>query len=261
VIISHEHKFVFVHNPKVAGTAIHQALEQFHDDPIQFWHQRFFRELDRVVDAAHLTLHDLKLVRPQVFDGSYRFLTVVRDPYTRFVSAIAEHCRQHQTKVHSEFYPEVFKSWLDNLDETNLRFNWKYIHLCPQHYFTPQVENDYHWVCAKNELKQNWRHIVAFLFREERSDIQLPTARVRADDSPLNLDYVLKYNEGLIERIYHQDFVQFDFDPKTCSREPRGHYERVNGIHSPYLEYPSSNICTLGERIALDQQLRLLESK
>ena len=128
MIISHKHRFVFIHNPKVAGSAVRKAIEHLHDDPTVYWHQQYVPELERVVDASHLTLNDLKICRPDL--AGYTFFGFHRDTFKRYASAYYEHCRQHLAPAGLT----QINKWSDLVaDETNFRFNWKYVHFCPQH--------------------------------------------------------------------------------------------------------------------------------
>ena len=253
MIISHEHNFVFLHNPKVAGSAIRKALEHLHDDQTVYWHQKFFSQLDRVVDAAHLTFHDFQAVHPFLPANYFTFFVVVRNPYERFLSGVLEHGRQHNIK---------FRDWrhiywfIEGLSEAALRFDWKYIHLCPQHYFVPP--ND---VCgmgpgcvyvARHEtLEQDWRWLNSNL----KMDLQLPKVRVRPD--PEHDDILLENMPGFVQawinNAYFQDFQRFGYTMEGQPQMPNTHYERVNGIHSPYLLRPAYSRCTVGEQVAYNQ--------
>lgn len=255
MIISHKHKWVFLHNPKVAGSAIRKALEHFHDDPTIFWHQKYFPQLDRVVDAAHLTYHDACLVVPCIRQNGYRFLMVNRDPYARFPSSVAEHLRQHPEQQTLDWNLDKWLS--ENMDETNFRFNWKYIHLCPQHYFAPGISEESYQVRHEN-LSSNWKDALAFLFREQEElfrDIELPHVRVRPDpEGTLKPHQLSPLVVREINKLYHQDFYRFAFKMLFESgNPPDSHYERVNGIHSPYHARPDPTTCTPGELIAYRQ--------
>jgi hypothetical protein len=95
--------------------------------------------LGRVVDSAHLTLNEISARYPQL--SGYSFFVVVRDPLSRLVSSIKEYNKQHTLGV---FHAE--HSVLKELTFTNIRFDWKYVHFCPQHfYFKPDQDLKYYY--------------------------------------------------------------------------------------------------------------------
>jgi hypothetical protein len=142
MIISHKHKFVFIHNPKAAGSSIRKSLQHLHDHDYEFWEHKYVPLLGRVVDSAHLTLNEIAARYPQL--SGYSFFVVVRDPVSRLVSSIKEYNKQHASSV---FYSEkVDTTVLKDLTFTNIRFDWKYVHFCPQHfYFKPDKELKYYY--------------------------------------------------------------------------------------------------------------------
>lgn len=90
MIICEAQKFAFVHIPKNGGTSIRKALSEFVHDP------RF--EAGRVVDLqgkgqldhVHIPLFLLEALYPDAMDKlqSYRSFAVIREPYSRFQSAL-----------------------------------------------------------------------------------------------------------------------------------------------------------------------------
>lgn len=90
MIISESRRFVFIHNPKAGGTTIRAALMKFDTTDHFFW---MFHELHgKQIDKAHMTMHVFR----QAFAGYFALLResftfmLVRDPYTRAVSAFNE---------------------------------------------------------------------------------------------------------------------------------------------------------------------------
>jgi Sulfotransferase family len=253
MIISHKHRFVFVHNPKAAGSAIRKAISHLHDDGITYWHQRFVPELDRVVDAAHLTLHDIAICRPDIMD--YTFFTVVRETMSRFASAWCEHLRQHP----DSFGPpgSDINEWVaKNMDETNFRFNWKYVHFCPQHYFsehsshakrnhnpTPVI------VLKKESLDYDWAMLKKKI--PALNGVSLPRERVRPDS---HLDVLASVSQTTLVRVlslYAADHGKSFHEEAYYTT----HCENINGIHSPYLRPPMKGMLSPGEQIAYEQVL------
>lgn len=247
MIVSHEHQLVFVHNPKVAGSAIRLAMEHLHDDEMKFWHQGFVPELDRVVDLAHITFKDLLAFRPQCKD--YRVIGVIRDPYERFVSGLQEYMRQHSHPI------EDINRWVnDYMDETNFRYNWKYVHLCPQHYFFDGAQDL--TLLQHENLGNIWSTFQAGMKAKGIHIKDLPTTRVRPDTGRLSVKHLSRYVIGAIGHVYHRDFLEFGFVKRSGEDVSKylEHYERVNGIHSPYIHSPKYETLNEGEKIAYKQQ-------
>lgn len=249
MIISHKHKFVFIHNPKVAGSAIRQVLQHLHDDDINFWHQGFLPELDRVVDLAHLTWRDLLLVRPEV--ENYEVMVVMRDPYARFVSAVEECVRQHSIYLGNS---GNLDEWIvEHFDESNFRWNWKYIHLCPQHYFVPPTGTT--WLLKHETLSEEWPSFQEQMATKGVTIADLPQGvRVRPDiPGRLKADNLTEFALSVINIFYSKDF-QLGYEkrgsPNKIVSGALDHHERVNCIHSPYLPAPDFMTLTPGEQIA-----------
>ena len=75
--LSHQHKFIFIHIPKTAGTTICSS-----------WEGSLLKHICKetgVLGGTHKSAMDLKAMFPQEWDEYFKF-TVVRNPYDRFVS-------------------------------------------------------------------------------------------------------------------------------------------------------------------------------
>lgn len=92
VIISDRKQFVFLHNPKSAGTSIRRALLKFDDRDDFYWKHHVSRALGRKLDKAHMAADDFRQEFPADFEllGKYFVFMFVRDPYDRAVSAYNE---------------------------------------------------------------------------------------------------------------------------------------------------------------------------
>lgn len=128
MIISHKHKFCFVHIPKNAGTYVNCWLKEYHDHPFVFYDVK--RMSDGVLkDLMHINLLDL-----QKYFGlclrDYFVFCIVRDPVERFKSAYIQY-RYHLLEYFKE-YPKDISELLDTIDFSDTR----YIHLVPQSHYT-----------------------------------------------------------------------------------------------------------------------------
>lgn len=244
MIISNKHKFIFAHNPKVAGSAIRQTLVTLHDHPIEFWHQAWFREFGRVMDMAHVPLHDLSRILNL---SEFQVLVAVRNPYTRFMSSIAEHCRQHDVDLGNDV--GLMNQWVHSIvDESRFRFDWKYIHFCPQHYFAqaPRIK-----VVAFDLPGPAWRGVQRWMKDDLDLEIgELPVVRSSADyKNRFQVSDLDSRSMALINRAYHRDFVAFNY-PKAATDSVDlifDHYDRINSIHHPGLDLLDPSTFTSGE--------------
>lgn len=259
MIISQHHRFIFSHNPKVAGSAVRQVLGHLHDHHIEFWHQAWYREFGRVMDMAHVPLHDLASI---IDLNDYNVLVLVRDPYTRFMSSIAEHCRQHGILLADA---DHMNRWVHTImDEANFRFNWKYIHFCPQHYFAYNVGKI---KVIKFDLPRGaWFSVQRWMTQTLGIDVgELPI--VRSSVSYANKFSIYQLDDrsiALINRIYHTDFARFGYEKRQTSvdlSQDLTHYDRINSILNPNLELADPSTFTDGERKALEKFWNLSDNR
>jgi hypothetical protein len=95
MIVSHRRRFLFLHNPKCAGTSLRMALATHHDDPVTFWGIRQVPTAPNLLDHAHLRLWEVHTLFPHLLAAAetYRSVVLVRNPHRRFASALDEHFR------------------------------------------------------------------------------------------------------------------------------------------------------------------------
>jgi hypothetical protein len=144
MIVSHAKNFVFLHNPKAAGTAFRSAIAPWHDHKTNFWgivHHPYFNSR---LDLAHLRAWELPVVAPDVFAvlRTCPSLAFVRDPLPRFLSACAEHFRQFLPRFRFTRLPHagqrVLIHWLirSGRIQAGVRGDHRYVHFSPQCWFT-----------------------------------------------------------------------------------------------------------------------------
>lgn len=249
MIISQKHRLIFSHNPKVAGSAVRQVMAHLHDHHIEFWHQAWYAEFGRVMDMAHVPIHDLR----QVLNlNEFAVLVLVRDPYTRFMSSVAEHCRQHDINLHGD--PEILNKWIHSImDEANFRFNWKYIHFCPQHYFAlPATELK---VIKFDLPRGGWLEVQKWMagrFGIEIGDLPVVRSSVGYQNK-FEVEHLDAKSIVLINKIYHRDFEFFGYHKRktpSAVNLQASHYDRINSIHNPNLELMPTSWFNEGEKKA-----------
>ena len=92
MIISKQKKFVFIHNPKVAGSSIRNFLSKYDSFDNFFWHRGYIDGIDHAVDKPHIPLNDLAKTDYYQYINSdnYFVFGFVRNPYERVYSAYLE---------------------------------------------------------------------------------------------------------------------------------------------------------------------------
>ncbi len=144
VIVSNLKNFVFIHNPKAAGTAFRSAIARWHDHPTRFWGTASHPYFQAPLDLAHLRAWELPIVAPDVFAAleTRPSLAFVRDPLPRFLSACAEHFRDFRPRARfARFGPtgqRLLIHWLIRSGRiaAGVRGDYRYVHFSPQRWFT-----------------------------------------------------------------------------------------------------------------------------
>lgn len=138
MIVSHEHKTIFVHVPKCAGTSIRTALKSFHDEAMTLYGVKsvpgFFGGC--VKDLCHLTPSEVSQLL-KIDTSKYLHIIVTRDPVSRWISAYTEHQRHCRDffKGHNVLPPLTLLREIVHWKETGdsrLSTDTKYIHMRPQ---------------------------------------------------------------------------------------------------------------------------------
>ncbi len=218
MIVSDKHQFIFIHNPKVAGTSIRQFLSEYGDADGKFWGYQFDEKLNRVLDLAHVTMQD-HLLRGEITKklDNYFVFGFVRNPYEKVYSAY-----QHNKKIGriAEDFDEFIVS---KLNETLTRYDYDYIHFCPQHYFFyhgnkckadfigryETLDKDFYFVCLFMGA-----NIGSSLGVINKSDKEAEVKSVTC------LDYYTKESLDVVNKIYDLDFSLFGYQKlKSVSSE------------------------------------------
>ena len=247
MIISKQHKFVFVHNPKVGGTSIRKSIEHLHDYNVEFWHQSFDDRHERIQDRAHIPYDDLTEEVKDIMHHSFTF-GFVRNPLDRFYSSYAEFKRQH-----SDWYPatlEINEFIRLMLTPANVRYDWRFIHFCPQHYFfysgkTRVVK----YVGNHSNFNHDWEEAKT-LGKFLANPLSNSRRREEALKPELNDESL-----ATLQHLYSKDISVFGFTNIIDDVSAVTHESRVLQIHNPYVLQSSTlgDSLTDGERIAYNQ--------
>lgn len=128
MVISHSKKFIFIHNYKVAGTSIENALSPYSNK--NFWKSGFMDQVKLLLNVypsvyssdfhSHITASELKKNIPDKMFNSYFKFGFVRDPWDWQVSLytymlkIKEHHQHELIKGMKDF--DAYIEWRINED-------------------------------------------------------------------------------------------------------------------------------------------------
>jgi hypothetical protein len=143
MIVCHKKKFIFIHNPKAAGTSFRMSISGYHDHPREFWGTSPDNFFCTTVDLAHLRSWELPIVAPGVYEHfqEYTTLAFARDPEQRFISAAFEHFRNFKNslsfpKLDVPAQQEHLYALIDSdLTMEKVISDVRYVHFSPQTWF------------------------------------------------------------------------------------------------------------------------------
>jgi len=152
MIVSHRHEFVFIHNPKCAGTSFRTHIEQYHDDTTTFWDITRDAYLGVALDYAHLRLWELQLCHGRLLERlrQYRSVVFVRNPFRRMLSALAQHIGAYRPEFDLDGQDwagrqRAFRRVIDELTFERIMTDFRYVHFSPQHWFVALPGDDLPW--------------------------------------------------------------------------------------------------------------------
>ena len=222
MIVSHKRRFIFFHNPKCDGTAFRSAIRQFHDDPVTFWGPQDVPYFRNRLDHTHLRLWELAVAHPALFRsalGDYRSLIFVRNPYRRFLSAVAEHFKKYRCNVrfetlsHDEQTALVVRFIERELTIERITCDWTAIHFSPQIWFILFGDS----LVPRTILPLDTDGSIT---NEAFDALGLPPIEVsRINASPYDLRHLLSVGRivSFIEDFYELDFAFLQSLPRVAA--------------------------------------------
>jgi len=98
MIISDKYRFCFVHIPKCAGTSVRRSIEAFDDTKGAFTKRVEEHEILGLLDYVHIPLSVLERYFPLEYRKvrDYTSFAVVRDPFARFPSSLAQRIKMYK---------------------------------------------------------------------------------------------------------------------------------------------------------------------
>lgn len=216
MLISHRHRFIFVHVPKNAGLSITAALEPFADNAPMTQMRRFLSLLPVKEDPKkaffrwHTTALQLKRKLPaKVFDGYLKF-AVVRNPYDRAVSYYHYLSRNEEHHRHGKVQGMSFRDYLE-YDAARIQRGRSQTQLSCVGDETGRVLVDR--LLRFETLEQDFAELVKTVGLPVD---KLPTVNASKKPGDRSL-YADEEARALVERLYADDFEAFGYplDPSA----------------------------------------------
>ncbi|WP_310672920.1 sulfotransferase family 2 domain-containing protein [Burkholderia multivorans] len=128
----------------------------------------------------------------------------VRNPYTRFLSAWDEHRFQHRLSDETNL-----DDWIrTHLTPANIRYDWRYIHFCPQHFFFYSGRKSIADFIGRFEhIDDSWFAIQKLL----GLSIPLGTTNVKGGTRTRSIDSLSAESIRKINELYDLDFSLFGY--------------------------------------------------
>lgn len=123
MIISDEHRIVFIHIPKCAGSYVRNKLRDYDSRNGLYSNRVDHHEKFGIIDYTHIPLSVLHDEFPDEYRAveEYRTFALFRNPYERFASSVSQHVRVYRgSPIHSIGKPELLNA-LDDIIETLAR--------------------------------------------------------------------------------------------------------------------------------------------
>jgi len=217
MIISERSNFIFIHNPKCAGTSVRLALAEYDTTGGAFWAPDEWN--GHPIFNAHMPLFMFRSRYPQYFElmSTYLSFMFVRHPYERAVSAFNELHRELSPKsddpASEAAYVAALNKFICNIKETSLyRQPGRYRHFLRQSDFAYLGTKCHADVIMRIE---EWPHCLTKL------EVFLPTIAdaIRSSEKhnvrPLARQHRSFLKPAAIEvinKIYKNDFDLFGYE-------------------------------------------------
>ncbi len=220
MVISDTRKFIFLHNPKVAGTSIRQPLKRYDTRQDFFWGLTTGATLKRPVDKAHMALEDMRILFPGDFNllDEYFVFVFVRHPLERFVSSftqfIKQNCKQlnYQQCNRNQLLDMLGDFTRNELTFDKIRYDVNYRHFMPQYYIAycnGKCKADY--IGHLDRLESDMGNISRIIRLESESIEKMDKRNTKADQfTNLHLDIPPAIRD-IHKALYELDYLYFNF--------------------------------------------------
>jgi hypothetical protein len=201
MILSHQHKFLFVAIPKTGTHALRFALRVHLDakDEEQvglFVQKKFSNETIANVRHGHIKGAEIKAVIDNENWRDYFKFAVVRNPFDRYISFCAF---MNRDNFDFQLQPQKYVHSIIDRPKVRQRILFR-----PQHEFVCNVRGDLllDFIGKYEQLQQDYDRIA--------EHIRLPSQVLRRINSSKHEHYSFYYDDELREKVY--DFYKDDFD-------------------------------------------------
>jgi hypothetical protein len=221
MIVSHERKFIFFHNPKCAGMSFRDGLKPYHDDEVSFWGIYSAPYFRNALDHSHLRLWEMQALFPRILDcaTTYNSVIFVRNPYLRFISALNEHIKKFQPQIDlAAMTPPQRVALAEQFIERALHISrittdWRFVHFSPQIWFLKFTDR----VVPRHIIPMGAGSVFT---RTGLAILGLPELEVPwINPSPVDLSMVLNSPavQKFVRDLYADDFAFFLADETLAS--------------------------------------------
>lgn len=254
MIVNNTNKWVFIHNPKVAGSSVRKTLLPYNESHMELWHQRYIPELQRIVDMSHLSSEEFEVVTSDRYRSYFKF-GFVRDPYARLMSALKEYSAQNGVDVRSS-QERRSQFILEKLTPVTIQYDWNFSHFRPQFmFFYRGNRRVVDFVGRFHRLNEDFKTVCALL--NVSNEGELPIERDRGHSAVMQ-DPLSVFGEKALEhinRLYAMDWMLFApyLPSNMVGTLPSGtHFHNVQNVRTPegrqtfYGEPPG---LSLGEKV------------
>ena len=184
MFINHEHKFIFIHIPKNAGTSIRNSFE------IEGYDKKVVKK-----NWPHDTCLEIKdYCGEEVWNEYFKF-AFVRNPYDRLVSYYHFH-KSPQYKYPARANSLPFDQWVMKGLDSNMKKNQ-----------TWYLDEDVDYIGRFENLEKDWE-----LICKEIGITPYKLPKFNVSDHNEWKSYYTDDSEKLVNRIFQDDFEVFNYD-------------------------------------------------
>lgn len=222
MIISDTKEFIFIHNPKTAGTSIRRALLRFDGRQDFYWLYHQSAALGRELDKAHMALDDFRIEFPKDYElvSKYFVFMFVRNPYDRMVSSYNETANRKLSlattpRAIATYLRDLNKFILESCSERSIRYEFALRFFMPQHAmcgFGDQCVANFVGKVEELERSLNAVRELAQLPADTFRSIEKVNARNKSFRA---LDLLSRDSIAHVNALYARDFEQFEYAVET----------------------------------------------
>jgi len=218
MVISESNKFIFLHNPKCAGTSIRTALREFDTRSNYYW---LFDEIDGYkIDKAHMPLNIFRRFAPDDFNliHSYFVFGFVRNPYARVLSGFNEGRKPlyrdfTANKIELSEYQLKLNKFVSQLTKKNVNgWDIRYRHFVNQTNMFWLEGKLYADVIIKVEELNDRLELLNIFLPEVGA--KLYNNLKTKNEKPMTYtpeQLLTQHSIEIINTVYHDDFIVFDY--------------------------------------------------